>query len=157
MLFVVSCSSSSSSLSPVCRGVPVLPAALPADCPGAGGRERGVPELHCEAPPAGPTETGRGRPHRGTRACLRPGPPRVPAVLQAVGLRKALSLKPDTQPSPGVETFCSGVLGQRRAGVAPQHARQLPLCGIPAKPAQHHQSGAQQLQGPGEYEVDDHY
>lgn len=100
------------------RGVPVLPAALPVDCPGAGGWERRVPELHCEAPPAGATETRGGGPRHGTAARLGPGPPRVPAVLQTVSLRKALSLKPDAQPPPGVETFHSGVLGQRRAGVA---------------------------------------
>lgn len=93
------------------RGVPVLPAALPVDCPNAGGWERGVPELHCEKPPAGPTETGGGGPHNGTAACVRPGAFRDPAVLQSVSLRKALSLKPDTQPAPGVKTFYSGVLG----------------------------------------------
>lgn len=101
---------------PCKRGVPVLPAALPTDCPGAGGWEGRVPELHCEAPPAWPTETWGCGPHYWATAFIRS--PRVPAVLQTVSLWKALSLKPDTQPPPGVKTFYSGVLGQRRAGVA---------------------------------------
>lgn len=102
-------------------GVPVLPAALPADCADAGGREWGLPQLHCETPPARSQETDR-RPnqhHRRPRVNRprRTGPGPDPSLLQTVGLRKALSLKLDPQPPAGVQTFHGGVLGERRPGV----------------------------------------